>query len=67
MEVQTDELVSLRELSRRTGLSMHELRRLRDEDRMPVYRFPHRRRQLVCLAEFRAWVRTHSIHLAKAN
>lgn len=53
-------IVSLRELSRRTGFSEPYLRKLRDEEGMPVYRLG-RRRQTVILAEFWEWVREHRI------
>jgi hypothetical protein len=48
-------LISLDELSRRTGISPPELRRLRDEEGMPCYRLG-RRWWRVIPAEFRAWL-----------
>ena len=56
----TDELVSLRELSRRTGIDLKTLRGLRDSDGMPVYRID-KRRQLVILGEFWDWFRAHRL------
>ena len=58
--VPTDELVSLRELSRRTGISMPTLRGYRDREGLPVYRFD-KRRQIVILSEWWAWVRRHRL------
>lgn len=54
-------LVSLRELSRRTGLSEPTLRRLRDEGGMPVYQLG-KRRQAVILDEFWVWFRKHRVN-----
>lgn len=54
------ELVSLRELSRRTGLDPKTLRELRDKAGMPVYRIT-KRRQLVVLAEWWVWFRDHPV------
>lgn len=54
------EIVSLRELSRRTGLSEPHLRMLRDEAGMPVYQIG-RRRQSVIIDEFWAWFRAHRV------
>lgn len=58
--VESCELVSLRELSRRTGLSEPHLRKLRDEAGMPVYRIGLRT-QSVIWSEFVAWVRSHRV------
>ena len=55
------ELVSLRELSRRTGLDHKTLRDLRDNAAMPVYRIT-RRRQLVVLSEWYEWFRAHRLN-----
>lgn len=54
------ELVSLRELSRLTGISEPHLRMLRDEGGMPVYQVG-RRRQTVILEEFWEWFRAHRV------
>lgn len=59
------ELVSLRELSRRTGLSEPHLRKLRDESGMPVYRIG-RRTQSVIWSEFVEWVRSHRVSNEKS-
>jgi hypothetical protein len=54
----THELVSLRELSRRTGLDPKTIRELRDRGGMPVYQIT-KRRQLVVLEEWWGWFREH--------
>lgn len=48
-------LISLPELSRRTGIDAKELRRLRDEEGLPCYRVG-RRWWRVIPEEFRAWL-----------
>jgi len=59
----TPELVSLRELSRRTGIDLKTLRGLRDHSGMPVYRIT-KRRQLVILGEWWGWFRAHRLSAA---
>ena len=48
-------LISLDELSRRTGISAEELRRMRDEEGLPCYRLG-RRWWRVIPQEFREWL-----------
>ena len=52
------ELVSLRELHRRTGLSEPELRRLVREQGLPCYKVSKRRR-VVLVSEFLEWLKGH--------
>lgn len=56
----TNELVSLRELAQRTGISQPTLRKLRDEQGMPVYKLT-KRRQVVVMHEFWDWFRAHRV------
>jgi DNA-binding transcriptional regulator YhcF (GntR family) len=58
--LKTDELVSLRELARRTGISCITLAQMRDFDGMPVYQLT-RRKQLVVMREFWDWFRAHKV------
>lgn len=55
------ELLSLRELARRTSISKDEIRRWRDEENMPVYQ-SGKRRQAVIWSEFWEWMRSRKRH-----
>lgn len=54
------EMISLRELSRRTGIGLKTLRKLRDNQGLPVYRIG-KRRQTVIASEWWEWVRSHRL------
>jgi len=54
------DLISLRELARRTGVSLREARRWRDEEGMPAYR-TGKRRQSVVWQEFKEWLKSRSV------
>lgn len=68
--IDTSDLLSLRELARRTGISPTTLRALRDTGELPVYQIG-KRRQLVIMSEFWAWFRKHRVsargNLAASN
>lgn len=53
------ELLSLREVARRTGHHEQTVRRWRDRDGMPVYRIGER--QAVIWSEFIVWVKSHPV------
>ena len=56
------ELLSLRELARRTGVSTREARRWRDEEGLRVYQ-TGRRRQAVLWGDFLAWLESRRVSL----
>lgn len=60
------ELVSLRELSKRTGFGEPFLRKLRDTEGMPVYQIG-KRRQTVIVEEFWAWFHSHRIQKSQPD
>lgn len=54
------ELVSLRELARRTGMHVDTVRQWRDRDGLPVYAIGPQR-HAVLWSEFMDWLRSHSV------
>lgn len=54
------ELLSLRELARRTGASLHEVRRWRDSEGLRVYQ-TGRRRQSVLWSDFCNWLTERAV------
>lgn len=58
---ESTELLSLRELARRTGHHEQTVRRWRDRDGMPVYRIGER--QAVIWSEFIAWLKSHPVQV----
>lgn len=54
------ELVSLRELARRTGMNIDTVRKWRDRDGLPCYRLS-RRRQAVIWGEYVEWLRARAV------
>ena len=60
------ELISLRELARRVGVSEREARRWRDEEGLRVYQ-TGRRRQTVLWHEFKAWLDSRVVDDAKVT
>lgn len=58
--MESTELVSLRELSRRTGVHVHTVQRWRDRDGLPVYALGPQR-QAVVWGEFVDWLKAHSV------
>ena len=57
---QDSELVSLRELARRTGTHVHTVQKWRDRDGLPVYALGPQR-QAVVWGEFMDWLRSHPV------
>lgn len=54
------ELVSLRELARRTGMHVDTVRQWRDRDGLPVYALGPQR-QAVIWGEFEDWLRSRAV------
>lgn len=60
------ELVSLRELARRTGTHVDTVRQWRDRDGLPVYALGPQR-QAVVWGEFIDWLRSHPVRNQTAS
>lgn len=54
------ELLSLRELARRTGTNVDTVRKWRDRDGLPVYSLS-RQRHAVLWSEFEEWLRSRRV------
>lgn len=59
-EVMQTELLSLRELARRTGAHVDTVRKWRDTEGLPVYALGPRR-QAVLWSEFMEWLHSRSV------
>lgn len=64
--MQEVELVSLRELARRTGTHVDTVRRWRDRDGLPVYALGPQR-QAVVWDEFVEWLKAHRVQNQTAS